>query len=45
MIDMFISKCPFTKVSLKLAKVSLKLADGNVVSAAQVCLGTGRHPW
>lgn len=45
MIDMFISKCPFAKVSLKLAKVSLKLASGNGVPAAQVCLGTGRHPW
>lgn len=35
---MFISKSPF-------AKVSLKLAAGNGVPAAQVCLGPGRQPW
>lgn len=37
MIDMFISKCSF-------AKVSLKLAAGNGVPAAQVRLGPGRQP-
>lgn len=38
MIDMFISKGSY-------AKVSLKLAAGNAVPAAQGCLGPGRLPW
>lgn len=38
MIDMFISKGSYTKMSLK-------LAAGNAVPAAQDCLGSGRQPW
>lgn len=38
MIDMFILKGSY-------AKVSLKLAAGNAVPAAQDCLGPGRQPW
>lgn len=38
MIDMFISKGSY-------AKVSLKLAARNAIPVAQDCLGPGRQPW